>query len=173
MQSSFVSLTAGARTKSRTALRAMFTLLAALLFQSLLAPAAFAEEAGGEANLKLPDLARVNFLGTNGHNLLLVGLVVCALGMAFGLMIYSQLKNLPVHKSMLEISDLIYETCKTYLITQGKFIMLLWVFIAAVIILYFGFLLKFELMRVSIILLFSLVGIGGSYGVAWFGIRVN
>jgi K(+)-stimulated pyrophosphate-energized sodium pump len=91
----------------------------------------------------------------------------------FGLVIFSQLKNLPVHASMREISELIYETCKTYLITQGKFILLLEVFIGVIIILYFGFLLHFEALRVFIILLFSLIGIAGSYGVAWFGIRIN
>ena len=132
-----------------------------------------AHEAGGEANLKLPDLSTVNFLGTDGHTLLLVGLGVCVLGLLFGLVIYMQLKNLPVHRAMREISELIYETCKTYLITQGKFILILEAFIAVVIILYFGLLLKFEALRVIIILLFSLIGIAGSYGVAWFGIRVN
>jgi hypothetical protein len=100
-----------------------------------------------------------------------VGLVVCLLGLVFGLVIYKQLKNLPVHPSMLEISELIYETCKTYLVTQGKFILLLEIFIGAIIVLYFGVLLHFDAMKVIIILLFSLVGIGGSYGVAWFGIR--
>ncbi|MGH9602642.1 MAG: sodium-translocating pyrophosphatase, partial [Terriglobales bacterium] len=128
---------------------------------------------GGEASLVLPDVSQVEFLGVDGHNLLLVGLLFCFLGMMFGLAIYVQLKNLPVHRSMREISELIYETCKTYLITQGKFILILEAFIAAVIVLYFGVLLKFDAMRVAIILLFSLVGIGGSYGVAWFGIRVN
>jgi len=132
-----------------------------------------AQEAGGEANLKLPDLSQVNFLGVNGHQLLLYGIVICIFGLLFGLMIFTRLKNMPVHRSMREISELIYETCKTYLITQGKFLMLLEIFIAAVIILYFGVLLKFEAMRVGIIILFSLVGIAGSYGVAWFGIRVN
>ena len=88
-------------------------------------------------------------------------------------MIYTQLKNLPVHKSMLEVSELIYETCKTYLVTQGKFILILEAFIAVVIVLYFGVLLKMEAFRVAIILAFSLVGIAGSYGVAWFGIRMN
>src|SRR5205823_421860 len=86
---------------------------------------------------------------------------------------YSRLQNLPVHRSMLEISDLIYETCKTYLVTQGKFLLLLWAFIAVIIFLYFGILLKYEAARVIIILAFSVVGIAGSYGVAWFGIRVN
>jgi len=132
-----------------------------------------AQEVGGEANLKLPDLSQVKFLGVNGHQLLLYGIVICIFGLLFGLMIFTRLKNMPVHRSMREISELIYETCKTYLITQGKFLMLLEIFIAAVIILYFGVLLKFEAMRVGIIILFSLVGIAGSYGVAWFGIRVN
>ncbi|MDO8501017.1 MAG: sodium-translocating pyrophosphatase [Gemmatimonadaceae bacterium] len=128
---------------------------------------------GGEANLVIPDLASVSFLGMPGSTLLLFGLIVCAAGLLFGLVIYSQLRKMPVHKSMLEISELIYETCKTYLITQGKFILILELFIGFVILLYFGFLLKFEPVKVAIILLFSLVGIAGSYGVAWFGIRVN
>ncbi|HEV2492588.1 MAG TPA: sodium-translocating pyrophosphatase [Terriglobia bacterium] len=130
-------------------------------------------EAGGEANLTLPDLSQVKFLGVDGHSLLMVGLLFCAFGLLFGLVIYSRLKNLPVHRSMAEISHLIWETCKTYLITQGKFLLLLWVFIAIVIVLYFGVLLKYDAARVAIILLFSVVGIAGSYGVAWFGIRVN
>jgi K(+)-stimulated pyrophosphate-energized sodium pump len=132
-----------------------------------------AQEVGGEANLKLPDLSQVSFLGVNGHQLLLYGIVICVFGLLFGLTIFTRLKNMPVHRSMREISELIYETCKTYLITQGKFLLLLEIFIAAVIILYFGVLLKFEAVRVAIIILFSLVGIAGSYGVAWFGIRVN
>ena len=131
------------------------------------------ETAGGEANLTLPDLSQVNFLGVDGHRLLLFGIVFCFLGLLFGLSIYRRLKNLPTHPSMREISDLIYETCKTYLITQGKFLLLLEVFVAAVIVLYFGMLLQLSALRVSIILLFSLMGIAGSYGVAWFGIRVN
>src|SRR5271165_4995747 len=152
-------------------------LLAALILMSLPAPA-FAQPAGGEANLVLPDLAQATFLGgTNGRTLLMWGLLVCALGLLFGLATYTQLRNLPVHRSMLEISELIYETCKTYLITQGKFIMLLWSFIAVIISLYFGWLApvpnKPIWVTLPIILLFSLVGIAGSYGVAWFGIRVN
>ena len=141
----------------------------------LLAPAAFAqgESTGGEANLKLPDLSSVSFLGIDGHRLLMVGILFCIFGLGFGLVIYSRLKNLPVHRSMREISELIYETCKTYLVTQGKFLLLLWVFIAVIILLYFGVLLKYEAARVIIILAFSVVGIAGSYGVAWFGIRVN
>jgi K(+)-stimulated pyrophosphate-energized sodium pump len=131
------------------------------------------QEIGGEANLKLPDLSQVTFLGIDGHRLLMTGILFCLFGLGFGLVIYTRLKNLPVHRAMLEISELIWETCKTYLITQGKFLMLLWVFIAVIILLYFGVLLKFEAMRVAIILLFSVIGIAGSYGVAWFGIRVN
>jgi K(+)-stimulated pyrophosphate-energized sodium pump len=132
---------------------------------------------GGEANLVLPDLSTVNFFGMNGHALLMIGLLACVGGLLFGLAIFVQLKNAPVHRSMLEISELIYETCKTYLITQGKFIMLLWVFIAVIISMYFGWLApvpgKSIAVTLPIILLFSLVGIAGSYGVAWFGIRVN
>src|SRR5271155_67386 len=131
------------------------------------------ETAGGEANLKLPDLSSVNFLGINGHKLLLFGILFCIFGLAFGLAIYTKLKNLPVHRAMREISELIYETCKTYLITQGKFLLLLEAFIAVVIVLYFGVLLHYEAARVIIILAFSMVGIMGSFGVAWFGIRVN
>jgi K(+)-stimulated pyrophosphate-energized sodium pump len=141
----------------------------------LSAASSLAAEAGGEANLKLPDLSSVTFLGIDGHKLLLFGIVICIFGLGFGLAIYSRLKNLPVHKSMLSVSELIYETCKTYLITQGKFLLILWVFIAVVIVLYFGWLAPVAPVAVTlpIILLFSLVGIAGSYGVAWFGIRVN
>src|ERR1022692_1675732 len=133
------------------------------------------EAAGGEASLKLPDLSSVSFLNgaIDGHRLLLIGILFCIFGLGFGMVIYMRLKNLPVHRSMREISELIYETCKTYLVTQGRFILLLWAFIAAIIVLYFGVLRHFEIPRVVIILVFSLVGIAGSYGVAWFGIRVN
>jgi len=131
------------------------------------------EAAGGEANLKLPDLSSVNFLGIDGHKLLLFGILFCIFGLVFGLVIYTRLKNLPVHRAMREISELIYETCKTYLVTQGKFLLLLELFIAVVIVLYFGVLLHYEALRVIIIFLFSVLGIAGSYGVAWFGIRVN
>jgi K(+)-stimulated pyrophosphate-energized sodium pump len=136
-----------------------------------------ASEVGGEAGLKLPDLSSVSFLGMDGHKLLMIGIVFCIAGLGFGLAIYMRLKNLPVHRAMLEISELIYETCKTYLITQGKFLLLLWVFIAVVIVLYFGVLSpvpgKPVTTTLPIILAFSLVGIAGSFGVAWFGIRVN
>ncbi len=151
---------------------------AALVLALLTGTSALAQEAGGEANLKLPDLSQVKFLGgTDGHTLLLFGILFCLFGLAFGLTIYIRLKNLPVHRSMREISELIYETCKTYLTTQGKFLLLLWVFIAIVIVLYFGVLApvpgKPVTTTLPIILFFSLVGMGGSYSVAWFGIRVN
>jgi K(+)-stimulated pyrophosphate-energized sodium pump len=136
-------------------------------------PAAAAVHEGGEASLVLPDLSTVEFRGVNGRTLLLSGLLVCGLGLLFGLMTFTGLKNLPVHSSMREVSELIYETCKTYLITQGKFILLLEVFIGVIMVFYFGVLQHFDAGRVVIILLFSLLGIGGSYGVAWFGIRVN
>jgi len=127
----------------------------------------------GEASLKVPSLSQVKFLGIDGHTLLLFGIAFCILGFIFGLVTYQRLKNLPVHQAMREISELIYETCKTYLINQGKFLLLLWVFIAAIILLYFGVLLHFGPVRVPIILAFSVLGMAGSYGVAWFGIRVN
>jgi K(+)-stimulated pyrophosphate-energized sodium pump len=135
------------------------------------------DEGGGEAALNLPDLSSVSFLGVDGHRLLMIGLLFCVFGLGFGMTIFMRLKNLPVHRSMREISELIYETCKTYLVTQGKFLMLLWVFIAVIIAVYFGWLKpvpgKSVALTLPIILLFSIVGIAGSYGVAWFGIRVN
>ena len=134
------------------------------------------ESAGGEANLKLPDFRRA----FSRHERAFpadVGNAVCVGGLLFGMTIYVQLKNLPVHRSMREISEMIYETCKTYLVTQGKFLLLLWAFIAVIIALYFGVLAPVQgkpiAVTLPIILLFSLIGIGGSYGVAWFGIRVN
>ncbi|HKT59773.1 MAG TPA: sodium-translocating pyrophosphatase [Gemmatimonadales bacterium] len=163
--------------------------LAALPLAGLLAaqqePAA-SHTGGGEAALVLPPLDTATFLGgINGRTLLLFGLIVCALGLGFGLMIYRQLKTMAVHRSMLEVSELIYETCKTYLQTQGRFLLLLWVFIGIAVAVYFGKLATtidpatgaevhgFPLSRVVIILLFSLIGMAGSYAVAWFGIRVN
>jgi K(+)-stimulated pyrophosphate-energized sodium pump len=131
------------------------------------------QAAGGEANLVIPNLNSVTFLGVPGGTLLIGGLAVCALGLLFGLAIYTRLKNMAVHESMRAVSELIYETCKTYLITQGKFILILEFFIGIVIALYFGVLQHFSIDKVAIILAFSLIGIAGSYGVAWFGIRVN
>jgi len=170
----------------------MVACLAALLLGgslAALAPAALAQEGahhGGEANLTLPDLHSVRFAGgIDGHTLLLFGLGVCVLGLLFGILTYGQLRNLPVHKSMLEISELIYETCKTYLFQQGKFLAVLWVFISAIVLVYFGWLAVtgvdaagniqrgFPAYKVAVILFFSLVGMAGSYAVAWFGIRIN
>ena len=132
---------------------------------------------GGEAALVVPNLGDTSvasFLGgTPGSTLLYGGIGVCVVGMIFAFMIYKNLESAPVHKSMLEVSELIYETCKTYLVTQIKFIMILELFIGSIIAFYFGVLQHMSALKVSVILLFSLVGIAGSYGVAWFGIRVN
>jgi K(+)-stimulated pyrophosphate-energized sodium pump len=147
--------------------------LSAASAPAAMAQAGPAERGGGEASMVLPDLSQVTFHGIDGHTLLLSGLVFCALGLLFGLVIKTQLQNLPVHPSMREVSELIYETCKTYLVTQGKFLLILEAFIGVIIAVYYGVLLHFELAKVAIILLFSVVGIAGSYGVAWFGIRVN
>jgi K(+)-stimulated pyrophosphate-energized sodium pump len=134
---------------------------------------AAAEHHGGEATLKLPDLSQSQFMGVNGRSLLMVGLLVSLGGLMFGFYIYGSLRKLPVHQSMADIGDLIYETCKTYLLQQGKFLLILEIFIGAVMVFYFGVLQGFPAIRVGIILAFSLIGIGGSYGVAWYGIRVN
>jgi K(+)-stimulated pyrophosphate-energized sodium pump len=156
-------------------LRKSLVLLILMILGAGMALAQPAPEAGGEASLKLPDLSQISFFNgaIDGHRLLMIGILFCIFGYAFGMTIYMRLKNLPVHRAMREISELIYETCKTYLFTQGRFILLLWAFIAVIILLYFGLLQHMEAARVAIILAFSLVGIAGSYGVAWFGIRVN
>ena len=155
-------------------MRPMMTVILTLLAVLGISPA-WAEQAShtSEIDLVLPDLAQVMMMGTSGRSLLFGGLVVCLVGLGFGLWIYNQLKNLPVHKSMLEISELIYETCKTYLITQGKFILILELFIGTIMVVYFWLLRDMALYRVAVIILFSLIGIAGSYTVAWFGIRVN
>ena len=146
-----------------------------LMLLAIASSAPLAAQEGGEASLKLPDLSQAVFLGGSitGPTLLMIGLGICVLGFIFALGMYTHVRKLPVHRSMLEISELIYETCKTYLITQGKFLIILWVFIGAVIVLYFGVLTPNPPLHVLIILAFSLIGILGSYGVAWFGIRVN
>ena len=128
---------------------------------------------GGEANLRLPDLGSVSFLGLPGNVLLGLGLVVCTLGLGFGIITYSQLKRMPVHTAMRDVSELIYTTCKTYLKQQGRFLLLLWAFIAAIIVVYYLFLVDFGVGRTAVVILFSLIGMGGSYAVAWYGIRVN
>ena len=178
------------RNNRRGAIAALITAMLLTMALAALAPAAMAKEGGahhgGEANLTLPDLHTVTFVGgLNGHTLLLFGLLVCALGMGFGIMNYAQLKRLPVHQAMREISELIYETCKTYLLQQGKFLIVLWIFIGAIVLVYFGWLAAtgvdaagnitrgFPPFKVAVILFFSLVGMAGSYSVAWFGIRIN
>jgi K(+)-stimulated pyrophosphate-energized sodium pump len=127
---------------------------------------------GGEVNIQLPDLHQGDFLGMTGHQILLSGLVVCVLGLLFGVWTYTAVKNLPVHQSMADVSALIYETCKAYLVQQGKFLLILELFIGAVMIAYF-WLTGLEAPRIAIVILFSLIGIAGSYGVAWYGIRIN
>ena len=127
---------------------------------------------GGEVNLRLPDLNQGDFLGFTGHEILLSGLLVCVLGLLFGLWSYTRVKNLPVHRSMAEISELIYVTCKAYMVQQGKLLLVLFAFIGAVIVIYFR-VTELEWAKIALILLFSLIGMGGSYGVAWFGIRIN
>ena len=147
------------------------------LFLSLLA---FGMTAGlaraDEADLNLPDLSSVQFsgaFGMNGRQILLIGILICAFGLLFGAVQFVQLRKMKVHRSMKDVSDLIYETCKTYLITQGKFIMVLWVLVAIIMGVYFGYLRHFTPAKVLLILGCSLIGIAGSYAVAWFGMRVN
>ena len=151
-------------------------LLPLALLLSLLMPATLAAQAehrpGGEVNLRLPDLRQGDFLGYTGHNILLTGLAVCVLGLLFGLLSYANVKKLPVHRAMADVSELIYATCKAYLTQQGKFLLALWAFICVVMVVYFR-LTGLEWPKIAIILLFSLIGMAGSYGVAWFGIRIN
>ncbi len=167
--------------------RSLVTRVLTLAAGLLAAAPALAQEhrPGGEANLVLPDLNSAQFLGFGGHTLLILGLFVSALGLLFGLLIYRELKAMPVHRSMREVSELIYETCQTYLHQQGRFLLILWLFIGSIVLLYFGRLAHtfdpvtgesvygFPPAKVAMILLFSLIGMAGSYGVAWFGIRVN
>jgi len=138
-----------------------------------IASAAPEHKGGGEANLVLPDLGSVQVMGMSGRSLLLIGMLVAVAGIGFGVVALLKVKGMPAHRSMTDISDLIWETCKTYLITQGKFLLSLEVLIGAIIVLYFGVLLGFGFLKVFTILAFSAIGIMGSYGVAWFGIRIN
>ena len=170
-----------ARTVFRPAARLLLVFFIGTVLAPVVLPALAAQEAaqgtgahrpGGEVNLRLPDLNQGDFLGFTGHQILLSGLVVCVLGLLFGLLSYSHVKNLPVHRSMAEISELIYETCKAYMVQQGKLLLVLFGFIGTVIVVYF-LLTGLELPKILVILLFSIIGMGGSYGVAWFGIRIN
>ncbi len=139
----------------------------------LLPAVAAAAPHGGEASLVLPDLDSVTVLGMTGKGLLMYGLLIAAAGIGFGVFTLNQVKNLPTHRSMAEVSDIIWETCKTYLFQQGKFLAQLGILVGAVILIYFGALQEMGALRVAIILAFSVVGVLGSYGVAWFGIRIN
>jgi K(+)-stimulated pyrophosphate-energized sodium pump len=171
-----VSRMSTATRRASTALLSFAMALAAIVFSR---PAwaqpetAAAHHVGGESDLIVPDLGSVSFLGTSGHTLLLGGIVISLLGMGFGLAMYVQLRDAPVHKSMLEVSELIYETCKTYLLTQIKFLLILEAFIGVIIVVYFGAIQHKDPLTVFVILLMSIVGIAGSCSVAWFGIRVN
>jgi K(+)-stimulated pyrophosphate-energized sodium pump len=157
-----------------TSLSACFRRAFPVLLTLLAVAAGCAPLRASEAELKLPDLHQALFLGgISGPTLLKFGLGISALGFVFGIAMYMHLRNLPVHESMLEISELIYETCKTYLMTQGKFLLILEAFIGSIIVFYFGYLSALPWFEVAIILAFSLIGIAGSFGVAWFGIRVN
>ncbi|MDE1920483.1 MAG: sodium-translocating pyrophosphatase [Candidatus Omnitrophica bacterium] len=128
----------------------------------------------GESDLIVPDLSSVPLIfHLNGHTALMLGLIVCAFGAFFGIYQFGQLKKMPVHQSMKEISELIYSTCKAYLIAQGKFLLVLEVLIGGVMVAYFGWLRHFDAGRVALILVCSLIGIAGSYSVAWFGMRIN
>jgi K(+)-stimulated pyrophosphate-energized sodium pump len=166
------------KARSLTLLSGLLLVLASLLVVPQTASAAEGgHKPGGEVNIVLPDLTnttvKAEFLGMSGSTILLSGLVVSLLGLGLGFAFYGQLKNMPVHRSMLEISELIYATCKAYLFRQGKFLMILWAFVAAAMTAYFLLLVKVSVPDMAMILLFSLIGIAGSYGVAWFGIRVN
>ncbi len=127
----------------------------------------------GEADLVIPDLSSVNFFNVDGYTLLFWGMAICIFGFIFGFAQFSAIRKLPVHKSMHDISELIYETCKTYLMTQGKFILILEMLVGIIIVAYFWWLRHFALNKVILIVMCSLVGIAGSYFVAWFGMRIN
>ena len=136
------------------------------------APAQPEHRPGGEVNIHLPDLRQGDFFGMTGHTILMFGLVVCVLGLLFGMMTYTAVKKLPVHQSMAEVSELIYETCKAYLAKQGRFLLILFAFIGSIIVFYF-LLTGLSIPKIAIILVFGLIGMGGSFGVAAFGIRIN
>ena len=152
------------RSVFRLALASLFTLLPGIVL-------------AGESDINLPDLSLITFqIGgslISGLNLMYAGLVLCAVGVIFGLIQYRQTVAFPVHKSMADVSQLIWETCKTYLTQQGKFLAVLWLLIAGCIVYYFFGLQHLPIKSITIILASSVLGILGSYGVAWFGIRIN
>ncbi len=154
-------------------LKKRFALLSAPAATAALILSGTSAAHASEADLILPDLSSVFFQGVDGRSMLMFGLVLCVLGLVFGMVQYMNIKNLPVHRSMRDISELIYETCKTYLVTQGKFILLLEAFLAVIIVVYFGWLREMAAFKVAMIVFSSLIGILGSYVVAWFGMRIN
>ncbi|MCK9390332.1 MAG: sodium-translocating pyrophosphatase [Syntrophales bacterium] len=155
--------------KGKQSVFSFLTVMAIMLF--LMVPMAFA----GEADIKLPSLSQVTFMGgaLSGMMILNLGLIVCAIGIAFGWMQYTQTKALPSHQAMLDVSATIWETCKTYVLQQGKFLAALWILIAICMVYYFGALSHMPSFDVMVILFCSIMGILGSYCVAWFGIRIN
>ena len=150
-------------------LKRFFRLSSVLALLAAIVPPAWA----GEADLIVPQLSSVKFMNINGHSLLLWGMLICVFGFIFGLVQFSQVKQLKVHRSMRDVSELIYATCKTYLLEQGRFLIILEVIIGAIIAIYFGWLRHFSADKIAIILAASCVGISGSYFVAWFGMRIN
>ena len=147
-----------------------------LMGAALLATSVLPSLRASEADIKIPDLTHVHFDGLGGLSgvtLMYLGILICAIGAVFGIVQYTQTKALQVHSSMAGVSHMIWETCKTYLFTQGKFLAILWVLIGACMVYYFGFLGGNSALHVAVILLASVLGILGSYGVAWFGIRIN
>ncbi len=157
------------RSRPSAALVAVLTAVLAPLFSARPAFAA------AVSDMHFPDFGQITVLGVSGNAIMLVAAAICLVGVAFGLILFSQVRKMPVHKAMLEVSELIYETCKTYLLTQIRFIMLLALFVGTVIALYYGWLSPqpMSVIQVVVVLLFTLIGIAGSASVAWFGIRVN
>ena len=158
------------------AVKSTLSLLGAFMPVAILAVAFCPTRAwASEADLLLPDLRTLPFLASPGlgYDILLWGLGICLLGLIFGFVMMARVRNLPVHRSMREISELIYDTCKTYLLTQGKFLMILFSCLAAIIFAYFGILRGMPAAKVSMIILMTIIGMAGSYGVAWFGMRIN
>ncbi|MGH7742276.1 MAG: sodium-translocating pyrophosphatase, partial [Candidatus Eiseniibacteriota bacterium] len=157
-------------------LRSLFRPLAALAISALALAAAPLAVFASELDLQIPAIdTQYQIFGqtVGGQTLLMIGIGVCVLGMVFGLMMFNQVKRMPAHQSMLDVSNIIYETCKTYLLQQGRLLLILEVFIGACIVYYFGVLEHMTAAKVALILMWSVIGILGSYSVAWFGIRMN
>jgi len=158
------------------ALRRYATILGAAVLAPIALAAAARTALASELDLQIPPIETTYTIfgsSVSGHTLLYAGFAVCVLGLVFGFWQYTRVKSLPVHESMREVSDIIYETCKTYLLQQGRLLVILEVFIGAWIVYYFGVLRHMPIGNVGLILFWSLIGILGSYSVAWFGVRIN